>query len=62
MKRRLEDRIAALCSKAVEASDSRELNKILQELKTALKEHMHRIREKAPAVIGAPVGPNRRVD
>jgi hypothetical protein len=62
MKRRLEDRIAALCSKAVGASDPRELNKILQELKAALKEHTHRIRETAPAVVGAPVKPNRRVD
>jgi len=40
----LEDRIRNLCSQAVAADDPQELNRILGELKLALREHTERLR------------------
>ena len=43
----LEKRIHALIDKAVAASDSAELEKVITELRAALKEHIRRVREMA---------------
>ena len=40
----LEDRIRELCSQAVQEDDAQELNRILGELKLALREHTERLR------------------
>jgi hypothetical protein len=47
MSRRLDDRIKDLCAKAVATSASPELEEILQELRTALREHNQRLRKVA---------------
>lgn len=44
MKRRLEDRIKALCAKALTAQES-ELEAIISELRAALLEHNFRLRK-----------------
>lgn len=47
--RRLDDRIRKLCAQAVESSDPHELNVILQQLGSALRDHTARIRKLAAA-------------
>jgi hypothetical protein len=60
MKRRLEDRIKALCAKALMAQDA-ELHEIISALRTALREHNFRLRKLvADKHAGAASGPAER--
>jgi hypothetical protein len=45
MSPRLEDRIKELCAKAVATPQSPELNQILRDLQTALRQHNDRLRD-----------------
>jgi hypothetical protein len=45
--RRLEDRIRTLCARAVTATDTAELSSILEELTSALRSHVARVRQGA---------------
>jgi hypothetical protein len=56
--RRLEDRIRKLSSEAVAATDPIETNRILEELSSALRHHVDRLRELASG--GAPTRERRR--
>jgi hypothetical protein len=47
--RRLEDRIRKLCADAIAASDLAELNSILHQLSSALRDHNSRVRQLALA-------------
>ena len=58
MRRRLEDRIRELCAKAVSAADD-ELEPIIRELRTALREHSQRLRQLAAQGLG-PDKPSHR--
>ena len=42
--RRLDDRIRELCAKAVRCQDSAELQRVLAELRAAMREHTERLR------------------
>jgi hypothetical protein len=55
--RRLEDRIRELCAKAVATPESRDLNEITQQLKTALHEHAQRVRKR---LLKFPIPSDRR--
>jgi len=57
MLRRLEDRIRELCAKAVKKQDPAELNKVLEELRAALREHTQRLRHSA---VNPPLPPEKR--
>ncbi len=48
-RKRLEDRIHALLTKAVHTTDSEELECVISELRAALNEHIRRLREMAAA-------------
>jgi hypothetical protein len=52
--RRLEDRIRKLSSDAVAATDPVEANKILEELASALRSHVGRLRELASSRVSTP--------
>jgi hypothetical protein len=43
--RRLDDRIRELCAKAVGSQDSAELQRVLGQLRDAMREHVKRIRK-----------------
>jgi len=45
--RRLEDRIRALCTKAVAADDSADFSEVMRQLREALREHANRLRQLA---------------
>jgi hypothetical protein len=47
MLRRLDDRIRALCAKAVQSKDPAEIHNILCQLRAALREHTQRLRRLA---------------
>jgi hypothetical protein len=47
MLRRLDDRIRALCAKAVKSQDPAELHNIFSQLRAALREHAQRLRHSA---------------
>jgi hypothetical protein len=55
--RRLEDRIRRLCEDAVTISDPTELNSTLEQLTTALQNHIERLRQVAST---RPIPPERR--
>ena len=55
--RRLEDRIRALCSQAVDTTDLSDLSVILGQLNAALHDHIERLRNLAAA---RPLPPERR--
>jgi hypothetical protein len=55
--RRLEDRICTLCAKALKAKDPVEVDTILEDLSTALRDHVERIRQRAS---GASIVAERR--
>jgi|HubBroStandDraft_2_1064218.scaffolds.fasta_scaffold131486_2 hypothetical protein len=58
MARRLEDRIRRLCAEAVAAKDAADANAVLQQLSSALHEHVQRLRSNI--VTPAPFFPERR--
>jgi len=58
MSPRLEDRIQELCARAVAAREQAEIEETIGELKAAIKEHIHRIRQR---VVTFPA-PERRRD
>ncbi|MCU1298757.1 MAG: hypothetical protein JWO91_3035 [Acidobacteriaceae bacterium] len=43
---RLEDKIQELCSKAIAAKEQPEIEAAIAELRAALKEHIHKMRER----------------
>jgi len=47
---RLEDKIRALSVRAVAAVDSTELERVIRELRSALKEHVQRLRKRAAGI------------
>lgn len=55
--RRLEDRIRTLCAQAVVTTDLAELSEILEQLASALHDHIDRLRKLAAA---RPLPPERR--
>ena len=55
--RRLEDRIRTLCTQAVDTSDPAELDPVLEQLSTALRNHAERLRKMAAT---RPTPPERR--
>ena len=61
MERRLGDRIRTLCDAAIECRDIDQLYIILEELREALREHVHRVRTLAEAklVAGLPLEERR---
>jgi len=59
MQRRLEDRITALCAKAVSMTESHALEELIKELRTALKEQSQRARKKLLG--GVPEHPKKRI-
>ena len=52
--RRLNDRIQALCAKAIATPEGEDLDVILTELKAALREHTERLRNLAAAKARSP--------
>ncbi len=54
LRRRLEDRIRHLCTKALAAQDPSELDLIVADLRAALIEHNERLRQRAAAILLGP--------
>lgn len=54
--KRLEDRIQALLAKAVDTADAEELESVISDLRSALNQHVKRLREMA----ASSPGPRRR--
>jgi hypothetical protein len=56
--RRLDDRIRELCSKVVSA-DENDLEPLIEDLKSALREHNSRLRKLAAAKLANPFSPRK---
>ena len=52
--RRLDDRIRELCATAVEAKSPDKVRRTLSELRGAIHEYTHRLRQRAAVFVGAP--------
>ena len=57
LSRRLDDRIRALCTKVVATSDQEELNVLLPELRSCIRQAVERVRAKAVRVLGSGTAP-----